>query len=238
MLFLVAKWYQTCVNEQNVLQCLIKCLMSFKFCRPKCCPNYKMFGHQTMCLNKVWFAVWTNNLGRLGQYSQALKEHSGKLPLSDKSPASCSWVCFKDHFVIFAPHSTLHRVVSRCTSLHPVTSLCVCIQCNTTVGSTIILNPISLLKQFSWLGRVAYLNIIGHYFSSSLVHLFQNESKWGTFHMKMSSACSFISMQISHFHKNGFAHRLALKQRAGTRNSEMAYYTLQFTPSKYSSESG
>ena len=31
---------------------------------------------------------------------------------------------------------------------------------------------------------------------SSLVHLFQNESKCETFHMKMSSACSFIFMQI------------------------------------------
>ena len=33
-------------------------------------------------------------------------------------------------------------------------------------------------------------------FPSSLVPLFQNESKWETFHMKMSSACSFIFKQI------------------------------------------
>ena len=33
-------------------------------------------------------------------------------------------------------------------------------------------------------------------FPSSLVPLFQNESKCETFHMKMSSACSFIPMQI------------------------------------------
>ena len=34
----------------------------------------------------------------------------------------------------------------------------------------------------------------------------------------MSSACSFIFMQINHFHKNSFALRLALKQRhKGTR---------------------
>ena len=34
----------------------------------------------------------------------------------------------------------------------------------------------------------------------------------------MSSACSFIFMQIGHFHKNGFALRLAQKQRhKGTR---------------------
>ena len=33
-------------------------------------------------------------------------------------------------------------------------------------------------------------------FPSSLVPLFQNESKCETFHMKMISACSFILMQI------------------------------------------
>ena len=33
-------------------------------------------------------------------------------------------------------------------------------------------------------------------FPSSLVPPFQNESKCETFHMKMSSACSFIFMQI------------------------------------------
>ena len=33
-------------------------------------------------------------------------------------------------------------------------------------------------------------------FPSSLVPLFQNESKCETFHMKMSSACSFILIQI------------------------------------------
>ena len=32
---------------------------------------------------------------------------------------------------------------------------------------------------------------------SSLVLLFQNESECETFHMKMSSTCSFISMQIT-----------------------------------------
>ena len=32
--------------------------------------------------------------------------------------------------------------------------------------------------------------------SSQLVPLFQNESKCETIHMKMSSACSFIFMQI------------------------------------------
>ena len=37
--------------------------------------------------------------------------------------------------------------------------------------------------------------LIGH-FRGSLVPLFQNEFKCETFHMKMSSACSFIFMQI------------------------------------------
>ena len=45
--------------------------------------------------------------------------------------------------------------------------------------------------------------------------LFQNESKCETFHLKMSSTCSFIFMQIKVIFKtyNGFALRLALKQR-------------------------
>ena len=39
-------------------------------------------------------------------------------------------------------------------------------------------------------------NQLNRPFSSSLVPLFQNESKCETFHMKMSSAGSFIFMQI------------------------------------------
>ena len=51
-------------------------------------------------------------------------------------------------------------------------------------------------------------------FPSSIVPLFQNESEFETFHMKMSSACSFLFYaNQSHFHNNGFALRLALKQR-------------------------
>ena len=46
--------------------------------------------------------------------------------------------------------------------------------------------------------------------------LFQNESKCETFHMKMSSACSLIFMQISNFHKNEFALGLE-KRHKGTR---------------------
>ena len=49
-------------------------------------------------------------------------------------------------------------------------------------------------------------------FLSSVVPLFQNGSKCETFRTKIS-ACNFIFMEISHFHKNGFALELALKQR-------------------------
>ena len=66
-------------------------------------------------------------------------------------------------------------------------------------------------------------------FPSSLVSLFQNESNCETFHMKMSPACSFILMQISHFHKNGFALRLALKQRRkGSRKWPIRLFPLLF----------
>ena len=42
-------------------------------------------------------------------------------------------------------------------------------------------------------------------------------------YMKISSACSFIFMQInlSHFHKNGFALRLALKQKDSRSTREL-----------------
>ena len=61
-------------------------------------------------------------------------------------------------------------------------------------------------------------------FPSSLVPLFQNESKCETFHMKMSSSCSLIFMQIkdtfirmvSHLAETCFE-----TERQG--NSEMAY---------------
>ena len=41
-----------------------------------------------------------------------------------------------------------------------------------------------------------YFSATNKPFQSSLVPLFQNQSKCETFHMKMSSACSFIFMQI------------------------------------------
>ena len=49
-----------------------------------------------------------------------------------------------------------------------------------------------------WTGTSSQWSLIlmNRPFPSSLVPLFQNESKCETFHMKMSSACSFIFMQI------------------------------------------
>ena len=53
-------------------------------------------------------------------------------------------------------------------------------------------------------------------FPSSLVPLFQNESKCETFHMKMSSARSFIFMQIKVIFKRMVSHLDSLWNR-GTR---------------------
>ena len=47
-----------------------------------------------------------------------------------------------------------------------------------------------------WLVIGLTLRVTNRPFPRSLVPLFQNESKCETFHMKMSSACSFIFMQI------------------------------------------
>ena len=59
------------------------------------------------------------------------------------------------------------------------------------------------------------LIILGlHPHATSHVPLFQNESKCEIFHLKLSSAYSFIFMQIKViFHKNSFALRLIWKQR-------------------------
>ena len=67
-----------------------------------------------------------------------------------------------------------------------------------------------LCLAYAWVyvGDLIY-SLFNRPFTSSLVPLFQNESKWETIHMKMSPACRFISMQI----KVIFAARLALKQR-------------------------
>ena len=62
-------------------------------------------------------------------------------------------------------------------------------------------------------------------FPSSLVPLFQNESKCET--LKMSSACSLLFMQIKvvFIRTDGLAVRLAVKQRhKGTRKWPIQYY--------------
>ena len=59
-------------------------------------------------------------------------------------------------------------------------------------------------------------------FPSSLVPPFHNESKCETFHMKMSSACSFIFKQIKVIFIRMVSHLDSLWNR-GTRDSEMAY---------------
>ena len=62
-------------------------------------------------------------------------------------------------------------------------------------------------------------------FASSLVPLFQNESKCETFHMKMSSACSFIFMQI----KVVF---IRVVSREAQGKLEMAYYVISHVDKK------
>ena len=59
-------------------------------------------------------------------------------------------------------------------------------------------------------------------FPSSLLSLFKNESKSETFHMKMSSACRFIFMQIKVFFIRMVLHLDSLYTEA-QRNSEVAY---------------
>ena len=72
------------------------------------------------------------------------------------------------------------------------------------------------LRLYKWLKPTTWFKPLfnNRPFPSSLVPLFQNESKCETFHTKMSSACSFLFYANQrHFHKNGFTLRLALKQR-------------------------
>ena len=46
---------------------------------------------------------------------------------------------------------------------------------------------------------MAYRAVFNRPFPSTLVPLFQNESKCETFHMKMNSACSFIFIRMTRF---------------------------------------
>ena len=59
-------------------------------------------------------------------------------------------------------------------------------------------------------------------FPSSLVPLFQNELKCETFHMKMSSACSFILMHVKVIFIRIVSHLDSLWNK-GTNNSKMAH---------------
>ena len=61
-------------------------------------------------------------------------------------------------------------------------------------------------------------------FPSSLVPLFQNESKCETFHMNMSSACSFIFMQIKVIFIRMVSHLDSFWNRGTREHSEVAYW--------------
>ncbi len=69
------------------------------------------------------------------------------------------------------------------------------------------------------INRLRIICVSNRPFPSSLVPRSQNESKCETFHMKMSSACSFIFMQIKVIFIRMVSH-LDNKD-----NSEMAYST-------------
>ena len=81
--------------------------------------------------------------------------------------------------------------------------VCFCVESYLHVGkqlgiiydSLIILTGIFRLIQMYPLNLIIKF-ILNRPFPSYLVPLFQNESKCETFHMKMSSACSFIFMQM------------------------------------------
>ena len=84
---------------------------------------------------------------------------------------------------------------------HPLQFIVWC-NCYRCVGSLYPLQTHGFHRQH--FSKLPYFSLIPKQFNdrinrpfpSSLVPLFQNESKFETFHMKMSSACSFIFMQI------------------------------------------
>ena len=89
------------------------------------------------------------------------------------------------------------------------------------VITVVVLWPVSV--EINWVPSSQDFRLSFHRpFPRSLVPLFQNESKYETFHMKMSSAYSFISMQI----KVMFIRMLRTLSRFETEaqgNSEMNY---------------
>ena len=67
--------------------------------------------------------------------------------------------------------------------------------------------------------------VIGHFRVLLHVPLFQNESTWETFHMKMSSVCNFIFMQIKVIFIRIVAHLKPLWNRGTSQGkSEMAFW--------------
>ena len=81
------------------------------------------------------------------------------------------------------------------------------------------LSKVTLIRQYC--GKNSYFS--NRPFPSSKNTQFQNEPKCKSFLAKMSFICISIK---SAFHNNGFAPRLALKQRRGG-NSKMAYWSLE-----------
>ena len=73
--------------------------------------------------------------------------------------------------------------------------------------------------------------VVNRPFPSSLVPLFQNESKCETFHMKISSACSFIFMQIKVIFPLGLA--LALKPEAQGNSEKVYWFIIKFTQKSF-----
>ena len=53
-------------------------------------------------------------------------------------------------------------------------------------------------------------------FPSFHVPLFQNESSWKTFHIKMTLICVKMNLWGEHIQRNGFVRRLVLAQRIKT----------------------
>ena len=66
--------------------------------------------------------------------------------------------------------------------------------------------------------------VVNRPFPSSLVPLFQNESKCETFHMKISSACSFIFMQIKVIFPLGLALALKPEAQGNSKKGLLVYY--------------
>ena len=65
----------------------------------------------------------------------------------------------------------------------------------------------------NWSRKFYFYNCRNRPFPSSLVPLFQSESKCETILMKMTLICMKMKLHAGHFHMKGFALRLVLKHR-------------------------